>query len=172
VATPIEPKPVEPQPAEVVAELEEIATEAATAKTASSEATAPGPPKTADQSGTDGKAGTGARTANGTIESRSGGGNPGAVVDYDARLNAWLQKHQEYPRRAKLRRQEGVATLYFVIDRGGHVLDFRVEKGTGYKLLDEEVINMVKRASPMPAPPESITGETLEYRIPVVFDQH
>jgi len=122
--------------------------------------------------GSDGKAGSGARTASGTTESRSGGGNPGAMVDYAARLNAWLERHKEYPRRASLRRQEGEATLYFVIDRAGRVLDFRVEKSTGYKILDEEVMNMIKRASPLPAPPESVAGDTLEYRVPVGFDQH
>jgi protein TonB len=52
------------------------------------------------------------------------------------------------------------------------VLDFRVEKSTGYKILDEEVVNMIQRASPLPAPPESATGDTLEYRVPVGFDQH
>ncbi len=121
--------------------------------------------------GAAGKAGTGDRTASGTTGSRSGGGNPGAVVDYAARLNAWLERHKEYPRRASLHRQQGEATLYFVIDRAGRVLDFRIKKSTGYKLLDEEVANMIRRASPLPAPPESVQGAALEFRVPVGFDQ-
>jgi protein TonB len=165
---PIEPKPV----AEPAPEPQEVAAEAAAAQAAPSTTTTQGPSGQTVQAGTDGKAGSGARTASGTIESRSGGGNPGAMVDYAARLNAWLERHKEYPRRASLRRQEGEATLYFVIDRAGRVLDFRVEKSTGYKILDEEVVNMIKRASPLPAPPESLAGETLEYRVPVGFDQH
>lgn len=182
VATPVEPKPVEPAPAEKVAaavepefepaEVEIEATAAVAEVSNASAATAEGAPKEAAHSGTEGKAGTGARTASGTTESRSGGGNPGAVVDYAARLNAWLERHKEYPRRASLRRQEGEATLYFVIDRAGRVLDFRIEESTGYKLLDEEVVNMIKRASPLPAPPESVPGATLEYRVPVGFAQH
>ena len=173
------PKPVEPKSSEVteavaeqVPEPQVTASEAATAQAAPSAATTQVPSGQAAEPGSDGKAGTGARTASGTTESRSGGGNPGAMVDYAARLNAWLERHKEYPRRASLRRQEGEATLYFVIDRAGRVLDFRVEKSTGYKILDEEVVNMIQRASPLPAPPESVTGDTLEYRVPVGFDQH
>lgn len=179
VATPAESKPApaetvaaaaepEVEPAEVEIETAEAVAEASTAAAA----TTRGPPTEAAQSGSEGKAGTGARTASGTTEARSGGGNPGAVVDYAARLNAWLERHKEYPRRASLRRQEGEATLYFVIDRAGRVLDFRIERSTGYKLLDEEVVNMIKRASPLPAPPESVAGATLEYRVPVGFAQH
>src|SRR3546814_21089932 len=55
----------------------------------------------------------GAGTGMGTEESegQSGGGAPGAFVDYKAQLYAWLDKHKEYPRRARLRRQEGTALL-------------------------------------------------------------
>lgn len=38
------------------------------------------------------------------------------------------------------------------------------------RFLDGEVVNMLKRASPLPQPPESVSGATLEYRIPIGFD--
>ena len=95
---------------------------------------------------------------------RSGGGTPGAFVDYKAQLYAWLVKHKEYPRRARLRRQEGTAQLYFALDRNGQVLEYRIVASSGYKLLDEEVVSMIERASPLPPPPDSLTGERLDYR--------
>lgn len=92
------------------------------------------PPKTEKQvaalppsvAGAQGKAGTEARPDAGSAESSSGGGNPGEIVDYMAILQSWLEKHKEYPRGARLRRMEGTTLLYFVMDRDGRVLDFRI----------------------------------------------
>src|SRR3546814_14081589 len=104
-------------------------------------------------------------------EGQSGGGAPGAFVDYKAQLYAWLEKHKEYPRRARLRRQEGTALLEFAMDRGGRVLSYRIVESSGYKLLDDEVVARIERASPLPTPPAAMEGERFNYRIPVLFDQ-
>src|SRR3546814_11068775 len=77
----------------------------------------------------------------------------------------------EDPRRAQLLRQGGTAQLYFVMDRGGRVLEYRILESSGYKLLDEEVVAMVKRASPLPPPPAAMPGERLDYIVPVEFFQ-
>ncbi|MDX5334250.1 MAG: hypothetical protein LPK58_09395, partial [Gammaproteobacteria bacterium] len=41
----------------------------------------------------------------------AGGGMPGAEADYLATLRAWLERHRQYPRQARLRRLEGTALL-------------------------------------------------------------
>ncbi|GAB4393173.1 MAG: hypothetical protein Tsb0032_11550 [Kiloniellaceae bacterium] len=128
-----------------------------------------GAPQSAALSGNDGKAGSGETSASGTGDGGSGGGVPGAYVDYKAQLMAWLKKHQEYPRRAKLRRQEGAAHLYIAVDASGKLLDYRIDKSAGYKLLDEEVAAMVQRAQPLPAVPEEIDDRRLEFRFQVEF---
>jgi protein TonB len=121
--------------------------------------------------GNRGKAGSGARAATGAAEGHSGGGAPGAFVDYKAQLLAWLEKHKEYPRRARLRRQEGTALLEFVMDRTGRVLEYRIVESSGYKLLDEEVVAMIERASPLPTPPAAMAGESFNYTVPIWFNQ-
>jgi TonB family protein len=73
------------------------------------------------------------------------------VTNYAAVLQAWLQDHMRYPRRAKLRNMQGTATLWLSIDADGHVLGFRIQQSSGHSLLDSEVEALVHRADPMPA---------------------
>ncbi len=97
------------------------------------------------------------------------GGNPAAAADYFARLQAWLEKHKRYPRRARLRRQEGTVLLRFVMDRAGQVLSYRLERSSGHPLLDDEVKEMIRRAAPLPAVPAEIRRAQLEVVVPVAF---
>jgi protein TonB len=119
--------------------------------------------------GVNGKAGTQVSRDAGSANNTSGGGTPGDVVDYMAVLQAWLEKHKEYPRSARLRRMEGTTLLYFVMDREGRVLDFRIQKSSGYALLDHEVEEMIRRAQPLPQMPDNMPQARLELVVPVQF---
>ncbi|MGD1879789.1 MAG: energy transducer TonB [Kiloniellaceae bacterium] len=130
-----------------------------------------GEPSEDKLAGTDGKAGEGATANAGTARGDRAGGMPGQSADYAALLSAWLEKHKEYPRRAKLRRQEGTAQLHFVIDNKGQLLEFEIKESSGYKLLDDEVAAMVQRAAPMPVPPPGLGGDRFSYTVPVLFNQ-
>lgn len=99
----------------------------------------------------------------------SAGGMAGAAADFMSLLQAWLEKHKEYPRRAQSRRQEGTALLYFVMNRDGDVLDFKLRKSSGYRLLDREVMAMIKRAQPLPRIPDEMGKEQMELIVPVQF---
>ena len=57
----------------------------------------------------------------------------------------------------------------FVMDRVGKVLDYAIERSRGYALLDQEVVALIQRASPLPPPPEEVQGERLELVVPVEF---
>jgi len=97
------------------------------------------------------------------------GGNPGAEADYYATLLAWLERHKEYPRRAQMRRHEGVAHLRFTIDGEGHVLAFRVERSSGHESLDDAVERMIRKAEPLPPIPVALGKERLDLVVPVQF---
>lgn len=94
---------------------------------------------------------------------------PEGAADYIAVLQAWLEKHKQYPRRAQIRRLQGTALLYFSVDAEGHVLDFRVARSSGHTLLDAEVEAMIQRADPLPAAPANMRGARLEFVVPVQF---
>lgn len=128
-----------------------------------------GPSAPSPSSASDGRSGSGASAHGGAAESSSGGGRPGVSTDYVSILQAWLEEHKEYPRRARSRRQEGVVYLYFVMDRGGRVLQHRIDRSSGYSLLDREVEAMIRRAEPLPAMPDDMTQARLELVVPVQF---
>ena len=122
--------------------------------------------------GSAGKSGTQVSSNTGNTNSASaaaGGGMPGSSADYLALLQAWLERHKEYPRRAQLRRIEGTAVLRFVMDREGRLVSYRVERGSGHAVLDDAVREMVKRASPFPPLPPEIHQASLELVVPVSF---
>ena len=159
VKKPEPPKPVQqPKPQQVArAEPAPVQAEAAPAPSVA---------------GSAGKSGTQASSNAGNTDSASassGGGMPGSSADYLALVQAWLERHKEYPRRAQLRRIEGTAVLRFVMDRDGKVLSFRLERGSGHAVLDEAVREMVERASPFPPLPAEIHQANLELVVPVSF---
>lgn len=81
----------------------------------------------------------------------------------------WLNKHKQYPRCARQRRQEGTVKVRFVIDRNGCILSHQIIGSSGHRLLDKEVQAMLTRASPMlPIPPE-LQMSQLTISVPVAF---
>ena len=89
--------------------------------------------------------------------------------DYQSELSAWLQRYKDYPRRARRLRQEGTVLLYFVMDRNGRVLDWEIRESSGHELLDEAVRDMIRKANPMPALPDSVSMQRLALTVPVRF---
>jgi len=129
----------------------------------------PATPPRASVAGAAGQSGTREADNTGSGDNTAGGGLPGETRDYAATLLAWLERHKEYPRQARVRRQQGTVLLYFVVDRSGRVLAHRIEQSSGYPALDEEVLAMIERAQPLPAMPETMDEQTLELVVPVQF---
>ena len=120
--------------------------------------------------GADGEAGTRDSANAGTSAAdASAGGLPGAQADYAAVLLAWLERHKKYPRRAQVRRQEGVVLLFVVIDRGGRVLASRIDESSGHGVLDGAAMAMLERAKPLPPIPSDMPGDRIELVVPVQF---
>lgn len=102
-------------------------------------------------------------------QSGATGGLRDTPPDYRAILSAWLERHKDYPRRARRLGQEGTVVLHFVMDRSGRVLEWDVRSSSGHRLLDSAVEEMIQRANPLPAMPESMTVSRLELTVPVNF---
>lgn len=119
--------------------------------------------------GVGGKSGSQDQQNTGAGYDTQGGGIPGETTDYLATLQAWLEKHKVYPKRAKRRREEGTAMLYFVMDRKGNVINAELRESSGSKTLDKEVMRMIDRAQPLPKMPAAMTSAQLELVVPVQF---
>jgi protein TonB len=64
---------------------------------------------------------------------------------------------------------DGTTTVAFKIDRSGKVMSAQVLSSSGNKALDAEAVAMTQRASPVPAPPADIAGDTLYLKVPIRF---
>jgi protein TonB len=156
--TTVKPEPQEPAETKAVQSTAPLnPTEKQTAATAPSD------------SGAQGKAGTQDSREAGDANAQTAGGLPGSAADYIATLQAWLARHKEYPRSAQKRGQEGTALLYFVIDRDGRVIEYRLQKSSGYRVLDREVSAMIERAQPLPKIPDDMPMQQLQLVLPVQF---
>lgn len=89
--------------------------------------------------------------------------------DYLAAVRAWLEQHKEYPRPARMRRQEGTVLLRFVMDRNGLVLSSSIEQSSGHALLDQAVEDLLRRAEPLPPFPDTRQQARLEVVVPITF---
>jgi|TARA_R110000851_G_scaffold276646_2_gene429589 protein TonB len=91
------------------------------------------------------------------------------MLNWQSSLMMKLNEAKRYPSRARRSRHEGVAYLRFAMDREGAVLSASIERSSGYPLLDEETLELIERAQPLPKPPEDMAGESLEFVVPVEF---
>lgn len=85
---------------------------------------------------------------------------------WSSRVLAHLERRKRYPASAQRAGVEGVAHVQFSIDARGTVLSARLVRSSGNPDLDNEVVAMVHRASPIPKPPP---GAPHNLTVPVVF---
>jgi len=92
-----------------------------------------------------------------------------ALSLWQAQLLAHLQRYRRYPRQAERQRQQGVSHVRFLVDRQGRISQPQIERASGHRLLDEETLATVRRASPVPPPPPDVSGNPVEVVVPVSF---
>ncbi len=77
-------------------------------------------------------------------------------ADFISRIRDAIQRELTYPLRARRRRLEGTVVAGFGIDSSGRPHDIEIVDSSGYKVLDEEVIKIILRASPYPYIPDRV----------------
>jgi protein TonB len=95
--------------------------------------------------------------------------NAGAAPTWQGLLLGHLEQFKRYPGMAQQHGQQGVVYLRFTMNREGEVLSAKIERSSGYDLLDEETLALIRRAQPLPKPPPEVAGDTLELTVPVEF---
>lgn len=97
------------------------------------------------------------------------GGNKGAERSYFAELSAKLARHKRYPNRARRLHEEGIVVLFFIVNRDGNVIESHISQSSGYSKLDDAVLRMLKKASPLPAFTDEMEQSQLSINIPISF---
>jgi protein TonB len=86
-----------------------------------------------------------------------------SLANYDGLVSAHLRRHQSAAHSGGV---AGSGVVTFSITGSGSVTSVRIAKGTGAAVLDQEILAMVRRASPFPAPPD---GQPKSFTVPVNF---
>jgi periplasmic protein TonB len=92
-----------------------------------------------------------------------------ALSAYGGVLGRAIAKQKSYPKIAERRGWQGTALLDLKIDSNGEVLSAEIRESSGYDTLDKRALEMVKLASPFPAPPKELQGRTFNITVPVSF---
>ena len=78
-----------------------------------------------------------------------------------------MQRFKRYP--ASARGASGTVVVRFELNRTGDVIGSAVTKSSGNAVLDQEALNILRRASPFPPFPAAKPGEQDSYIAPVNF---
>ncbi|MFV0297702.1 MAG: TonB family protein [Hyphomicrobiaceae bacterium] len=92
-----------------------------------------------------------------------------AIQNWQRDLVVHINRYKRFPASARAAHRNGVVTVTFALDRAGRVVRATLQTGSGFKDLDDAAVAMIKRASPLPPPPNSVMGETIEFAMPVKF---
>lgn len=92
-----------------------------------------------------------------------------AEQNWESKVLAALERKKRYPGDAQRAGQEDVVYVKIAVDRSGKVVQSQIRKSHGYGLLNDEVMSLVQRASPLPAPPKEVSGQVISLLVPVEF---
>jgi TonB family protein len=92
-----------------------------------------------------------------------------AMLRYQDMVKQKIEEARRYPLWAKKQGVEGITYLYFTILPNGMGRYVRVVSSSGSKILDEEAVATVKRASPFHPVPKEISKSPIGMTVAIVF---
>jgi TonB family protein len=92
------------------------------------------------------------------------------VPTWKSQVVALLEQNKHYPEQARSNREQGVAQIFFSLDRQGRVLESRVVRSSGSRVLDAEALELLRRAQPFPPPPKELKGDHVDLTVPIRFN--
>jgi len=93
-----------------------------------------------------------------------------AVQTWRGQILAVIERNKRYPAQAEARGQQGVARVFFSLDRQGQVVGSRLVSSSGVAALDEEALALLRRAQPFPKPPPELAGDRVDLVLPLRFN--
>lgn len=96
---------------------------------------------------------------------RAGTSSSMSAATWRGRLVAHLNRHKRHPGGGA----RGTASISFTINRSGAVTGVRLTRSSGNSALDSAAVALARRASPVPAPPSSVSGGTVTVNVPIRF---
>ncbi len=91
------------------------------------------------------------------------------LESYKSTLRRRVYENVAYPGKARRRNQEGRVVMHATVSRGGELLSVETAEPSKYRSLNRASEKAIKRASPFPAAPDTLSGDTFVLTVPVVF---
>jgi protein TonB len=140
----------------------------------------PAPPKETTPAASSGGTGSGDVTTGagkgggpgegqGGVGGGTGKGNPNALAAYKTKVQRKLERNKKYPPSARSGKMEGTATVRFTINRSGKVTSTQLVKSSGFPILDDEVMGLLRRVDPFPEFPKELTDNSITLTAPIRF---
>jgi len=89
--------------------------------------------------------------------------------NYSNLLSREFAKYKQYPRLAQMRGWQGTVKVELHMDANGKLLNSAVIESSNFDVLDRQALEMVRKASPLPPPPDVLRGRDFTIVVPVVF---
>jgi protein TonB len=86
---------------------------------------------------------------------------------WEKELAAHFNRFKRYP--AQRAMQAAQVVVSFVVNEAGHIVSFRIVKGSGDAAFDDAALAMLQRADPVPPPPPLVANRGLSFTLPVIF---
>ena len=95
--------------------------------------------------------------------------DPAQLERYGRSLSSLLARQQNYPRIAALRGWEGEVQLRVTIARKGNIVATQIVRSSGFEVLDQNAVQLVTSAGPLPRPPEHLQNREIQVIVPVHY---
>lgn len=95
--------------------------------------------------------------------------DPAALAAYGKSLAGAVAAQQKYPRLAMMRKWQGTTLLQLDLTADGQLREMRVISSSGHDILDQQALDMVRAALPLPPLPATLAERPLTIDVPVVF---
>ena len=109
---------------------------------------------------------------NATDESASRRGTESLEQNYLKRVSARIHRFKQYPREARIAKQEGTVIIKLTLNADGSVQDKKITSSSGIDLLDDEALQIMARAEPLPKFPSALVkkiGPQLKFSTSINF---
>jgi protein TonB len=91
------------------------------------------------------------------------------VARYRSQLIGAARRYKRYPRAAMDNQWEGAAEVAMVIGANGRILEMTISSSSGYEILDQQAIDMFRKAKPLVPIPEGLRGRAFRITLKAIY---
>lgn len=95
--------------------------------------------------------------------------DPATLGQYRIALITAARRFKQYPRVAIDNNWEGRVDVRLVIDANGAITSLSIKTSSGYKILDQQALQMIRKAKPSATIPPALRGRSFTLDLPVLF---